>query len=94
MSADNWRVCPKCEQQQDELEDQARQQLARLYNSRPLSEFLALAEKIALPVSPLKPTFREDYEIGVWKGQLHVDYKGFCEVCGYEILYEHHQEVP
>lgn len=38
-------------------------------------------------------SFREDYEVGIWEGALHIDYGGHCQECGEHVTFKHEKPV-
>lgn len=36
-------------------------------------------------------TFKEEHEIGVFRGEFFVDYEGQCQECGFSISFHHRQ---
>lgn len=41
-----------------------------------------------------RPTpFREDYEIGIYKGKFFIDYRGHCQSCNYLKEFKHNEEI-
>jgi len=76
MSADNWTSCPRCKKTRDEERNKA-------YGNMSEQEYLAL-----IKLTPLVPTFREDYEIGIRKGRFQINYHGRCSRCGLEKRFE------
>lgn len=42
----------------------------------------------------LKETLREDYELGTRRdGEFYVSYRGRCESCGFEKVFEHSEQL-
>lgn len=79
MSADNWAICPKCQQ--------IKINLSEAYGQVPAEEYLALVEKAKSSKSNY--TLRENYEIGIHKGNFFVDYLASCEVCEFSFTYRY-----
>ena len=88
MSADNWAICPKCEANDEiELENEAKW-LEENYGKVDADNWLAARERHhAHQNLPTENTLREDYDIGVWDGEFHVNYRGRCTKCGYTLKY-------
>lgn len=72
-----WIVCPTCQARRDAA--------AMTYGKVPLKQFL----EDAVPVLSVKAvhTLREDYQIGLQQGVLHVDYAAVCSACGFSLSY-------
>ena len=94
MSADNWAVCPRCEQHRQSQLKSERAAVASLYGTVPVEEFNDRRDGlVALEAETPPHTFREDYEFyGVEEGTLHIVYSGGCKVCG--LKFEHRSEHP
>lgn len=94
MSADNWAVCPRCEQHRQSQLKSERAAVASLYGTVPVEEFDAARTAFAaVEAEPPARTFREDYEFyGVEEGTLCISYRGGCNVCG--LKFEHKSEHP
>jgi hypothetical protein len=71
MSADSWEICPRCLQQ---AQDKGIADFKKTYGYTPPIDHI-----------PIEPedyrTFREDYEIGLYRGHFIVNYAGQCTVC-------------
>lgn len=89
MSANNWTRCPQCMRKQSN----AFAKVQELYGCVPADEYARLLDEARKPVTTRQDTFREDYEIGVYKDALHIDYSGSCEECGFGVQFKHTQSV-
>jgi len=91
MSADNWTTCPKCEDVRSRIIEKAEARAASSYGSVSVEEFDRLRKEAAeLRSSPLKQTFREDYEfVGADGGEVLAIYSGGCATCGIKVKFEH-----
>lgn len=96
MSADNWAVCPICQENRNGALLVLEGQVREAYGTLPLPEYEALrdrcaAAKIAGAIGPTIDmlTFREDWEIGLIDGtaQVLIRYSGTCDVCGAKAKY-------
>lgn len=91
MSADNWAVCPRCDQRrQDEIRAMDID-IAESYGSLTIEEFdRKRLERDEFAANKTPETFREDYEIyGAEDGEVRVSYSGGCKNCGLGIKFEH-----
>ena len=78
MSADNWKVCPKCEEKQEkEIADYTQQLYAKGLTFGEI-ETLVNAKR-----NKFTETLREDYEIYSEGFTVYVDYRCSCEKCGF-----------
>jgi hypothetical protein len=85
MSADAWRICPRC---QDTLQDQ----LNDTYGKVPAEEYIRFASHIEEEMQ--KETFSEYYEIWLDKsGKFNVHYQGQCDVCGLGYAFKTEEQV-
>lgn len=95
MSADNWRVCPNCEQTLWEKWENEKEQLRKSYGKIPAEKFVEESQRLAEQPEVDESSLREDYEIGIYDdGKFHVNYSGRCQQCGYGFNYKHEQEIP
>lgn len=92
MSADNWTYCPKCHAA-DEAKSVANQkQVAESYGKVAAEEYLKRVA--ALTTKPERDeTLREDYEIGIYKGEFSVSYSASCSVCKFSHSFKHKKKV-
>jgi len=82
MSADNWRICPKCHKNTVPL-------IKPEYGVVSEAEYL---EAIKKEPEPEEENLREDWDIGIDEdGSFFVNYSCFCELCGFRFEFE--QEV-
>lgn len=96
MSADNWRVCPRCELNRVKQADKAAADAAKAYGKVPLVEYKRMEQKAAgIRDRNLDARFREDYDQGVGvTGVYSVSYHGSCQECGLEFSYKYETMVP
>jgi len=94
MSADNWRVCPRCKRQLgQEMEDLAKKLVAS-YGKVPESEYLEILAHISEP-RELDETLREDYEQFISEdGYYRVVYSCHCSKCGFSFKFKHGEFAP
>lgn len=88
MSADNWAICPRCEERKKKLEEEVKS----LYGQISAEDYLKKVEELKVQNKDLY-TLREDYEIGIYKGQFRVDYGASCKVCGFNYSYKYNDRV-
>lgn len=87
MSADNWTICPKCKIKNDKANEKHILDTAAKYGKIPVEEYIQLAKETEMPII-LKPTLREDYEIGMAEKGFYVSYSCQCTECGFSFSYE------
>lgn len=95
MSADNYRLCPKCVIIQRDKHQMALTEVNQLYGKAPAWEHRA-AQRRADEIEGLRisETLREDYEIGIRiDGTFFCHYGASCSVCGYEFKFEKEQNA-
>lgn len=84
MSADNWGACPSCEDKNQKIWERWKKEAAEAYGHVPVERYLEMRKDAGTGPGWDKETFREDYEIGLYKdGMFHVSYRGGCSVCGF-----------
>ncbi len=94
MSADNWRMCPRCEAERQADYAERRARLAKDYGKVPPDEYMTshrlLETAIAKEENAVEETLREDYGLGLCgDGKFRISYSGSCEVCGLEHQFKH-----
>lgn len=94
MSADNWAICPKCNQKQLKEQIDLAIKVQANYGILPVEDWLELKSQLDNPMK-LDFTLREDYHIGVdgQTGKFFVTYKAGCRVCGFVYEYKHVESV-
>ena len=90
MSADNWAVCPKCEQLEAKEIASLEKGLSNSYGKIPAAQWREQFDNLASRKrNESKQTLREDYEIGIYKGEFDVTYSASCDVCGFVFTFKH-----
>jgi len=94
MSADNWRICPKCLENVSTGRSVAIEKAKASYGTVPLEDFQKAMDKAkALPQEP-DDTLREDYELGVDEdGVFFVNYSCSCHYCGFSFKFKTTQKA-
>ncbi len=93
MSADNWAICPKCKEKNDELNKKRILDTAKKYGKILAEEYVALAKETSKPIE-IEETMREDYDINVYDdGVFDVAYRCSCTECGFEYVYKHSESA-
>lgn len=88
MSADNWRVCPKCKKKNDRANENRILYVAEQYGKVPAEKYIALAKAASKPIE-IEEAFREDFDIGINEdGTFSICYTGSCQECGARFHYE------
>jgi hypothetical protein len=93
MSADNWRVCPKClakeEKNHGDLSEKARQ----LYGKVPSDEWIDMISEAQKEVE-LEDTLREDWELKMKEdGEFYINYCCSCVECNFQFEYKYTERV-
>jgi hypothetical protein len=87
MSANNWRICPKCSAASNAAASEARKKTKEAYGCVSSTEYGKMVQQIKDWKSPGE-TLREDYELGVQKnGVFSVAYFATCTECGWSFEY-------
>ena len=93
MRADNWGECPRCKALEIVKHEQRKKDALDAYGRLSPAEYMRLVIEAENPPAT-NETFREDYEIGLYKdGTFRVDYGGRCQVCGLRFEYKHEERV-
>lgn len=102
MSADNWRICPKCLAHAIEKRNAAIHKATKAaneaYGKVSAVEFMKLdrvVKELELSTLPDAETFREDYNIGTYEdGRFTVDYCGECQErdCNFKVNFKHSEQ--
>lgn len=99
MSADNWAICPRCLARAQKSAADMTASAMDSYGKVSVKEFDERRRKAdafakdALDERQLT-TFREDYEIGLYQGAIHVTYDGACATCGLALEFRDIRPVP
>jgi hypothetical protein len=94
MSADNWRVCPKCEGNAKLARAKREQTVKDAYGKVPIEEYEKMMADLKKEKSYLDETLREDYEILITKeGKFYVDYGASCTTCNFSFNFKHEEQV-
>jgi hypothetical protein len=95
MSADNWRVCPRCKLRAAEKSAKMYKEATDSYGKVDASEYLEkLKAAQAFASEVLHETLREDYEIYIDEdGEFFVSYRGGCDECGLVFNFKHEEKV-
>lgn len=91
MSADNWRMCPKCGicVCEEDVKAQRISAVEKAYGVVPKEEYDRLVEDIDSPHGYEEcDTLREDYEVYSEDHTLYVYYSCSCEKCGFNFSFE------
>jgi hypothetical protein len=96
MSADAWRVCPKCEVKREREIEEGWSKVEAAYGKIHSEEYIRLiSEQNQRETAEGPHTLREDYSIWMNEdGEFRVSYRGECDVCGFLFEYEFSQHVP
>lgn len=93
MSADNWTICPRCEEIEQVTFDSARKAIEATYGKVSATEYKEAVRALGSgPASPVA-SLREDYEIGVREGVFDVYYTASCRACGFSFEYNYEEEI-
>lgn len=90
MSADNWTLCPACNNRANHARSVFEKKVTDAYGRVSSDEYLRLIAILAKPYK-LKETLREDYEIGITDGVFSVNYSASCK-CGFSYKYKIKEE--
>ncbi len=100
MSADAWKICPRCLKKRKAEILKADIESSKAYGTVPLEEWQAMREAATSKANiPLGETFREDYEQGIatdYNGipvSYYVIYSGHCTVCDFGFDYNYQKEL-
>jgi hypothetical protein len=96
MTANDWRVCPKCQNDLDEAVKAAELALEEWYGILPLEGYSAKQRELReLEVRQHEGADRsvpEYYEIYLQDGHVVVDYEATCTLgCGYHVSFTHRE---
>jgi hypothetical protein len=86
MSADNYTTCPKCLKRAEVDNNKEANKIADAYGKVPMDKYLDLVKNSSKPIK-LSDTLREDYDIGMDGGDLHICYRASCRICDFKALY-------
>lgn len=93
MSADNWRVCPRCQANKNRNLAEEMNKVAASYGKVPPSEYVESMKRFGAE-QPIELTLREEYELGMTEnGTVYISYACACE-CGFGFSFKHAEVVP
>ncbi len=94
MSAHNYTHCPRCLYRKTLEDEQMTQKLHDSYGVVAYDEYKELETKTAKALeNAVTPTFRENWEVGLFGGTFSVDYSGSCIVCGFSHEFVHEETL-
>lgn len=94
MSADNWAICPKCILIKEQEKKELSAEIDAAYGRVSQQDYLDMVARGKI-VTPLEPTLREDYWIGLDEDNpvmFEVSYAANCSECGFKTEF-HHTEI-
>lgn len=93
MSADNWRICPRCKKKAEADYAEEVRRVGEAYGKVPPEEYLRMTRDLQKPPA-LNETLREDYELGTDKdGEFYVSYSASCSVCKFSHRFKHSEQL-
>lgn len=93
MSADNWAICPKCDEAHQAMLAKERADLEKQYGKIPIDDFIKRKARVdALPPQP-QNTLRENWELGITGGSFEVNYHASCRNCLFKYDYKHEEKA-
>lgn len=94
MSASNWAICPRCVRKVEQAQADLLARIETDYGKIPAGEYVVLVVQSRQPLEDIKMhTLREDWELGIWKGEFSVHYSASCEECGFSHKFEHKEAL-
>ncbi len=95
MSADRWSLCPKCMKAAEQAKADLIKRVETDYGKIAADEYLELVEQSRQPLVQGSQawTMREDWEIGIYGDEFHVNYRASCEECGFSHAFKHTEKV-
>lgn len=91
MSADGWKICPKCKAKHKAEKDAEILNVSKSYGNVSQEEYLELARKASKEME-LPESLREDYGFYLDENYiLNIDYNCQCEECGFKFSF--HKKV-
>ena len=92
MSADNWRVCPKCEKRILDERKKRESKIKAMYGKIPEDKYRKKMNGFLKP-QKIEESFREDYDICTEDSILYISYSGRCENCGFNFRYDNDMNI-
>ena len=93
MSASNWAVCPKCKRKVERAQADLLSRVETDYGKITADEYRDLVERSSQPCEEEETMLREDWELGIWKGEFCIHYSASCEKCGFSHKFEHKEKI-
>jgi hypothetical protein len=90
MSANNWARCPKCKEKEFSRRKKAEEKVKEFYGKISAEEYFEKLKSLESKKTAeyVKPTIREDYEIGIDGDVFKIKYSGVCSECGFKFTFE------
>ena len=93
MSADAWRICPKCNQEAVKTRGESIARAQSQYGKIAEPAYRKLIARAESPIE-LDQMYREDFQIRMNEdGTFEVSYSGHCRECGFEHSFKHEEKV-
>lgn len=93
MSADNWAICPKCQELYNANQKARILGVAEKYGKIPAEEYIKLSKEVSKEVE-LEATLREDYEFYIDDdGKFFATYSAECAVCDFHFKFKESKQV-
>ncbi len=96
MSADAWRLCPKCYARGTSARQVALKKVAESYGKVKAEVYGEMIDKAQtnFPPPAHEETLREDYEMYTDQdGQFTVSYSCSCRTCGFKFNFKHAEQI-
>lgn len=92
MSADNWRVCPRCLKGDEALMTSRKEDAEKAYGKVAADVYLKMLEE-SKEILETEQTLGEDYTIGTnIDGKFFVKYNARC-TCGFNFEFNHKEQI-
>ena len=93
MSANNWRICPKCKVVDDAARTNQADLIGHSYGKASKSEYEKLCNELK-DWPDLEESLREDWELGTGQtGAFYVSYHCQCQQCGFKHSFKHEEQL-
>lgn len=99
MSANNWTQCPRCYETNKVKAEELDRIASEAYGKVSAEKFDELREqarsfrKAIVTDDTFVSSLREDWDLGIHKGEFYVHYRASCSTCGFEFSFKHKEKV-
>ena len=94
MSADNWTVCPNCQEKRNKEIEARTKKINAAYGTVSREKYAELNEELkTFEQTKIGQNLREDYEQGILNGEYYLSYSAVCTICKWSFKKEISEKI-